>query len=103
MKIYKHDYIFFIRLSFKRRGDKALYLPLVETTLDETEAMIKSALNEVKTGLFEQQKGYTTTIEMREATGGKNGKYRQMSFKGLSPSETRSLLIEYINKLNQNS
>lgn len=100
MKIYKHDYVFFVRLTFKRKNDKAEYLPLVETTLEETEAMLKNALNEIKVSLLDQQKGLTTTIEMREATGGKNGKYRAISFKGLSPKETKLLVINHINQLN---
>lgn len=94
MKIYKHDYIFYIRLTFKRRGDKNLYLPLVETTLEETEKVIKEAIKTAKIDPF--AKCNTTTIEMREAQGGENGKYRQLSFKGLSPDETRQIVIRYI-------
>jgi hypothetical protein len=83
MKIYKHDYILYIRLTFRRKGDKNVYLPLVETTLDETEKMIKQALSGLRINPL--VKFITTTIELREATGGKNGAYRQISFKGLSP------------------
>jgi hypothetical protein len=95
MKIYKHDYIFFVRLTFKRRGDKNLYLPLVETTLDETEDMLRSAIRSAE--IDPLAKCNTTTVEMREATGGVNGAYRQLSFKGLSPQETRNVIIDYIN------
>jgi hypothetical protein len=94
MKIYKHDYIFFIRLTFKRRGDKNLYLPLVETTLDKTEEMIRAAIR--GTAIDPLAKCNTTTIEMREATGGVNGAYRQLSFRGLSPEETKQAIINYI-------
>jgi hypothetical protein len=94
MKIYKHDYIFFIRLTFKRRGDKNLYLPLVETTLDKTEEMLRAAIRGAK--IDPLAKCNTTTIEMREATGGQNGAYRQISFKGLSPEEIKNIVIKYI-------
>lgn len=95
MKIYKHDYIFYIRLTIKRRGDKNLYIPLVETNLNETEAMLQTAIRSAK--IDPLAKCNTTTIEMREATGGQNGAYRQISFKGLSPQETFDLITNYIN------
>lgn len=94
MKIYKHDYIFFIRLTFKRRGDKNLYLPLVETSLDETIEMLQTAIRSTK--IDPLAKCNTTTIEIREATGGVNGAYRQISFRGLSPEETRNIIIKHI-------
>lgn len=87
---------FFIRLTFKRRGDKNLYLPLVETNLDETETTLREAIRSVK--IDPLAKCNTTAIEMREATGGTNGEYRQLSFKGLSPEETREIVINHINK-----
>lgn len=100
MKIYKHDYIKFIRLTFKRKGDENLYLPLVETTLFEAEEMVRDVIRTAK--IDPLIKCFTTTIEIREATGGKNGAYRQISFKGLSPEETKTLIIDYINTLNKN-
>jgi hypothetical protein len=99
MKIYKHDYIFFIRLTFKRRGNKNLYLPLIETNLNETEEMLQKAIRSAK--IDPLTKCNTTTVEMREATGGKNGAYRQISFKGLSPEDTKELVINYIDNLNK--
>lgn len=101
MKIYKHDYIFFIRLTIKRRGDKNLYIPLVETTLDKTEEMLRAAIRSAT--IDPLAKCNTTTIEMREATGGKNGAYRQLSFKGLSPQETFDLITNHVNKLNHSN
>lgn len=94
MKIYKHVHTFYIRLTFKRRGDKVLYLPLIETTLDETETMLQKAIRSTK--IDPLIKCNTTTIEMREATGGINGDYRAISFKGLSPEETRNIIIKHI-------
>lgn len=97
MKIYKHDYIFYIRLTIKRRGDKNLYLPLVETTLDETEMILREAIRGAN--IDPLAKCNTTTIEMREATGGQNGAYRQLSFKGLSPQETMDIITKHINSI----
>lgn len=100
MKIYKHDYIFYIRLTIKRRGDKNLYLPLVETTLDETEKELREAIRAAT--IDPLAKCNTTTIEMREATGGQNGAYRQLSFKGLSPQETLDIITRHISNLPRN-
>lgn len=97
MKIYKHDYLFYIRLTIKRRGDKNLYLPLIETTLEETEKVLSEAIRGAN--IDPLSKVNTTTIEMREATGGKNGAYKQLSFKGLSPLETLNTITNYINSL----
>lgn len=101
MKIYKHDYIFYIRLTIKRRGDKNLYIPLVDTNLNETEAMLQSVIRGAK--IDPLAKCNTTTIEMREATGGQNGAYRQLSFKGLSPQETFDLITKHVNQLNHSN
>lgn len=98
MKLYKHEYTFFIRLTIKRRGDKNLYLPLIETTLDDVEEMLRLAIRSAT--IDPLLKCSTTKIEMREATGGQNGAYRQLSFRGLSPTETHDLIIYFINKLN---
>lgn len=99
MKIYIHQPIFYIRLTFKRRGDKVLYLPLIETNLNEVEEMLQTVIRSAK--IDPLAKFNTTTIEMREATGGQNGAYRQISFKGLSPEEVRTLVIDHINSLNE--
>lgn len=101
MKIYKHDYIKFIRLTFKRKGDENLYLPLVETTLFEAEEMVRDVIRTAK--IDPLIKCFTTTIEIREATGGKNGSYTQVSFKGLSPQEIFDLITKHINQLNHSN
>lgn len=93
--------LFYIRLTFKRRGDDNLYLPLIETTLEETEAMIKGALKGLTINPFD--KHLTTTIEIRENTNGVNGKYKQVSFKGLSTQETKARIIKYIDSLNSSN
>jgi hypothetical protein len=97
MKIYKHEYTFYIRLTFKRRGNKNLYLPLIETTLDEAETMLRNVIRSAKIDPLE--KCNMTTIEMREAKGGINGAYRQLSFKGLSPEVIKNMVIDHINSL----
>lgn len=99
MKIYKHEPIFYIRLTFKRRRDKVLYLPLIETNLNEVETMLQAVIRSAKIDPLERCT--TTTIEMREAQGGVNGAYRQISFKGLSPEEVRTLVIDHISNLNE--
>lgn len=101
MKIYNPEPTFYIRLSFKRKNDDMAYVSIVESTLDEVYDELKKCLSNATVPAF-QTGGYKTTIEIREALGGQNGKYKAISFWGLSPEETKTLVINHINQLNTN-
>ena len=84
-----------IRLQIVKQGEKTEYLSLYECTADEVESHIKDIVKD-KVSLFPQ--GKTTTVNIREAKEGKNGKGQSFKFYGLAPKEVIVLLIKSLEK-----
>lgn len=91
MKIYVPDpppHI--IRLQISKAGENAEYLTLSETTAEETIVFLKDLISKQNISIFEE--GRVTSIVVREAEGGKNGKSKTVSFKGLTPLQVKELI-----------
>lgn len=93
MKIYKKQPIYLIRIQIKRQGDSSTNITLCETTMDDVFNFLIKLISSNTTGIIEGRK---TTIEIREAWGGKNGKNKSFSFYGLSPKETEELILNHL-------
>ena len=96
MRIYQATPLHLVRLQITRLNDDTHYLTLCDTTIDEVEQMVKTAVSAVPIDLF--LKGLVTSINIRESTGGKNGKSRSVSFRGKSPKETLKIITEHLKK-----
>ncbi len=96
MKIFKYEPTDFIRISIARQGDVTEYLSLVETTIPEVEVFLKELISSKNLSPF--AKGKRTSINLREALGGMNGKSKSISFRGLSPKETTDLIVKKLTK-----
>lgn len=89
MKIYEYSPVYFVRLQITQQKQDAEYLTLCDTTIDEVKEFLTNLLNEQKISPFETTK---TSINIREALGGKNGKSTSISFRGLNPKKTLDLI-----------
>lgn len=98
MKIYKHNPLYLIQLTFRRGTEHVIYLTLCETDISLTLALLTDLF---KPGTKTDKLHRKTRIEIRERIGGKNGKFKAHSFYGDSVDKTRRKLINYINKTNQ--
>jgi len=97
MKIYKHAPVDVIRISITKGKEKTMYLSLIDTTAFEVEVFIKDVVSK-SDKCTPWVEGLSTSITIREAKGGKNGKSKSLSFRGLSPQETYDLLVANIEK-----
>ena len=94
MKIYKPQPIDLVRLQIARKGEDTKYLTFCETTLAEAKEVIKNLIaDNVKPNPFESKK--RTSLNFREALGGKNGKGETISFFGLSTNETEVIILNH--------
>lgn len=98
MKIYKHDPIYFVRLQILKQKEEAQYLTLHETTIEEVKEMCKTIV--LNQGISPFEEGFKTTINIREASGGINGKSTSVSFRGITPTKMKSLIVNYVNAIN---
>jgi hypothetical protein len=98
MKIYQQTPNVYIRLQIVKLGEETQYITLIETDRKEVEKMITDIIT--KQNLSPFQTGKMTQIMIREATGGKNGKSKSLSFRGLSTKQTLDLIVNEINKRN---
>lgn len=95
MKIYKPQPIDLVRLQIARKGEDTKYLTFCETTLAEAKEIIKNLIAyNVKPNPFESKK--RTSLNFREALGGKNGKGETISFFGLSTNETEAIILNHL-------
>ena len=95
MKIYNPTPDKLVRINIKKQGEKTHFITLCETTPKEVMDFVKGIIMDQRLSPFE--KGKVTNIEIREAIGGKNGKSISISFKGLSPAETKFLIQTKLN------
>lgn len=96
MKIYMPEPVDLIRLQIVQQNAETQYLTLYETTRQEVEDMIQEVLKEQN--LSPLVKGRRTSIQIREAKGGKNGKSKSVSFFGIDPSKMYQLIKKHVNK-----
>jgi hypothetical protein len=94
MKIYKHQPLYLIQLTFRRGKEHVLNLTLCGTDISLTKALMQDLF---QPGVKKDKAHLKTRIEIRERLGGKNGKYTAHSFYGESAAKTRQTLINHLN------
>lgn len=97
MKIYQAKPSFLIRIQFKKVGELTEYLTLCETTMDAVEELCKKIILNLKHDPL--KKGKSTSIHIREAKGGINGKSKSFSFKGYTPKEILEAIKTQVNTI----
>lgn len=94
MKLYTPKPKELVRLQIARKGEQTKYLTFCDTTLSEAKEVIKNLIaDNVKLNPFESKK--RTSLNFREALGGKNGKGETISFFGLSTNETEVIILNH--------
>ncbi len=96
MKIYKHEPQHIVRLQILKTGEKGEFLNLIETNVEEVKAMVVALITAQQVSPF--AKGFRTSVNIRDAIGGKNGKSESISFRGLSPKQTHDLIVNHVSK-----
>jgi len=94
MKIYNPEPLHLIRLTITKKDEETKYLNFIDTTQEECMKKVISIIDELKLSVF--QEGNQTRMDFRDCIGGKNGKCKSVSFKGISPIELHKLLTEKI-------
>lgn len=94
MKVYTRTSDDIIRVQITRQGEQAEYINITDATAAEVEKLIKDVIT--SQGLSPFQTCRATSLVIRNAVGGKNGKSKSVSFKGLSPKQTIDLLVRAI-------
>ncbi len=96
MKIYEPKPLHLIRLTISKKDEETKYLNFIDTTQDECIKNVMSIIEELKLSVF--QEGNQTRMDFRDCIGGKNGKSKSISFKGLNPDQLYKLLTQKIEK-----
>jgi hypothetical protein len=96
MKIYEPQPENLVRLQIAKIGEETQYLTLCETTVAEVKELCEKLIIAQNISPFTQ--GKRTSINIREAKGGKNGKSISISFYGLSTKEVLNLIIQHLKK-----
>lgn len=95
MRIYEHHPSHLVRIHITKINDTPQYLTFCETTPIEVEDFIRSIIEAEKLSPFHT--GHRTRIDIRESWGGKNGKSKSLSFKGLDTKSTLELILNNMN------
>ena len=95
MKIYKRKPLYLIRANIRKQGEKTQIITFCETTMPELKEKLKEI---VKPHINPFEEGKRTSVDIREAEGGNNGRSETISFKGLNVEETAKIILEYFNK-----
>ncbi len=101
MKLYEPRPDDVLRISIHKQGEKVEYLTVCEVTQVEAYNQLRSLIEGENISVFEG--GRVTTIRLREAIGGKNGKTVSLSFKGITPKKTLDLILNYLKSKNMSS
>lgn len=90
MKIYQPEPAYLVRLQITQQGQQSEYITLYETTPEDVRKFLTGIIAEQNIDPF--FKGRNTSIHIREAKGGTNGKSKSFTFKGLTPAELAKLI-----------
>ncbi len=96
MKIYEPKPLHLIRLTISKKDEETKYLNFIDVNQDDCIEKVISIIDDLKLSVF--QDGNKTRMDFRDCIGGKNGKCKSISFKGLNPSELYTLLTKKIEK-----
>lgn len=95
MKIYKPEPDYVIRLQIIKQTEETKYLSLTDCTMEEVEEYVKTVIMNEHISPFAE--GRKVMVNIREATGAKNGKSKNISFRGLTTQRVYDLLSKNIN------
>lgn len=95
MKLYTKTPDVILRIKITKLKEQTKYLTVCNCTQNEAIEELKNLISLQPLNIFESHK---TTIEVREAIGGKNGLTKSFSFHGLSVENTYKVIIDYLNK-----
>jgi len=90
MKLYTSEPKNLVRVAISKQLEPVEYFTLCECTAQEVEDFIKEIIG--KQNLSPFIGGRKTQVIVRNAIGGKNGKCKSVSFRGLTAKETADLL-----------
>lgn len=95
MKLYSTEPAKVVRLQISRQGDEREYLTFDESSKEFVMEELKKMLKD-KCSVFPT--GKVTRMDIREATGAKNLKSISFKFFGLSPKETKEIILQNLDK-----
>lgn len=81
-----------IRVCISKYLEKSKYFSLIECNMEEAIKGLREIIEKQNISIFSE--GKSTMITVREAVGGKNGKSKNISFKGLSVEETYNVIMK---------
>lgn len=80
-----------LRINIKKQGVKSQHIVICECEQSQFYDYVKSLIESQKLSVF--QRGKLTNVEIRRATGSRNGKSISLSFKGLEPKQVYEIII----------
>lgn len=92
MKIYDPQPDLLVRIQIAKSLEKTYYLTLCETTRKDVINFCKELIKKQRLDPF--SKGPKTSINVRDAIGGKNLKSETISFHGLSTEKTYEIIYK---------
>ena len=96
MKIYEPKPLHLIRLTITKKDFETKSLNFIDTTQQDCIENVISIIEDLKISVF--MGGNLTRMDFRDCIGGKNGKSKSISFKGLNPDDLYNLLIKKYKK-----
>jgi len=94
MKIFEEKPVELIRIMISRQNEFTKYINLCECTMDDVLILVNYLISMQTISPFTS--GKRVSVVVREAIGGKNGKSKSISFRGLSTTEVHTLITEYV-------
>ena len=82
-----------LRVSISRKGDKIVYVSIVESTVNEFIFFVKFIMNKHNEYEFHD---YITSVNIRAAIGSVNGKSKTIKVNGISPENLKKLIVSEI-------
>lgn len=79
-----------VRVSIKKVGNKTIFIPLAEATLDEAVLAFSRWMNAIRVSPV--MEGNRTTVEFREVNKGKNGKIVSLALFNVRPDQVAKLI-----------
>lgn len=95
MKLYQRKPEEIIRIRITQLGLPTEYFTVWECTMEEAHTHFKAVLDNPKLPIKKSDR-LVTSVQIRESNDGKPGKAKTISFKGLTPKQTRDVLIKSI-------
>lgn len=94
MKIY-HESVtpLLMRVTIKRQGENPERLTICECGQEECLEVLRNIVKASNADIFYPK---ATTVEVREYIDRKNGRIISFNFRGLSPVETKKLILKHI-------